>query len=185
VGDRIGHKWVFIVGLGFFTLASAMCGVAQNDVEIVVWRVLQGVAGGIYIPAVGSFIQLLFVGRQRGKAFAILGTVIGISSAVGIITGGLLIQAFGNADGWRWVFFVNLPIGIFAVIAAILVLPSHEKGLNPQNGLDLFGALILAAGLVAILVPLIEGQQEGWPVWTWLLLICGVMLIALFGLWER
>jgi len=184
VGDRIGHKWVFIVGLVLFTIASAMCGIAQNDTEIVVWRVLQGVAGGIYIPAVGSFIQLLFAGRQRGKAFAILGTVIGVSSAFGIITGGLLIQAFGNADGWRWVFFVNLPVGIVAVIAAIIVLPSHEKGLDRKTGLDLFGALILAAALVAILVPLIQGQQEGWPLWTWLLLMGGVILIALFGLWE-
>ena len=184
LGDRIGHKWVFITGLVLFTIASAMCGLAQNDTQIVIWRVLQGVAGGIYIPAVGSFIQLLFVGRQRGKAFAILGTVIGVSSAFGIITGGLLIQAFGNADGWRWVFFVNLPVGVVAVIAAIIVLPRHEEGLNEKTGLDLFGALILAAGLVAILVPLIEGQQEGWPLWTWLLLVAGLILIALFGLWE-
>lgn len=184
VGDRIGHKWVFIVGLALFTFASAMCGIAQNDTEIVVWRVLQGVAGGIYIPAVGSFIQLLFVGRKRGKAFAILGSVIGISSAFGLIIGGLLIQAFGNADGWRWVFFVNLPVGIIAVAAAIIILPSHEKGLDHKSGLDLFGALILASGLVAILVPLIQGQQEGWPLWTWLVLAGGIILIGLFGLWE-
>jgi EmrB/QacA subfamily drug resistance transporter len=184
VGDRIGHKWVFIVGLSLFTFASAMCGLAQNDTEIVVWRVLQGVAGGIYIPAVGSFIQLLFVGRQRGKAFAILGSVIGISSAFGLIIGGLLIQAFGNADGWRWVFFVNLPVGIIAVIAAIIVVPAHEKGLDRKSGLDLFGALILATGLIAILVPLIEGQQVGWPLWTWATLAGGIILILLFGLWE-
>jgi EmrB/QacA subfamily drug resistance transporter len=184
IGDRIGHKWVFITGLALFTATSMACGLAANDTQIVIWRVLQGVAGGIYLPAVGSFIQLLFVGKERGKAFGILGAVIGLSSAFGLIIGGLIIQAFGTADGWRWVFFVNLPVGIIAVIASIIILPTKEKHLDSKAGLDLFGALILATGLVAILVPLIEGQQEDWPLWTWLSLLGGVVLVALFGLWE-
>ena len=110
LGDRYGHKWVYIIGLVLFTAASAYCGFAQNDFDIVVGRVLQGLAGGIYVPAVAAFIQLLFQGRERGKAFAIMGSVIGISSALGVIAGGLIIQAFGAAEGWRWVYFVNLPI---------------------------------------------------------------------------
>jgi MFS family permease len=184
IGDRIGHKWVFITGLALFTAASMACGIAADDTQIVVARVLQGVAGGIYLPAVGSFIQLLFAGKDRGKAFGILGSVIGLSSAFGLIIGGLIIQAFGTADGWRWVFFVNLPVGIIAVVASIIILPTKEKYLNAKAGLDLFGALILAAGLVAILVPLIDGQQEDWPLWTWISLVGGVVLVALFGLWE-
>lgn len=184
IGDRIGHKWVFITGLALFTAASMACGIAADDTQIVIARVLQGVAGGIYLPAVGSFIQLLFTGKDRGKAFGILGAVIGLSSAFGLIIGGLIIQAFGTADGWRWVFFVNLPVGIIAVIASIIILPTKEKHLDAKAGLDLFGALILAAGLVAILVPLIDGQQEGWPLWTWVCLVGGVVLVALFGLWE-
>jgi len=184
IGDRIGHKWVYITGLALFTATSMACGLAMDDTQIVIWRVLQGVAGGIYLPAVGSFIQLLFHGRERGKAFGILGAVIGLSSAFGLIIGGLIIEAFGSADGWRWVFFVNLPVGIFAVIASIIILPTKEKHLEAKAGLDLFGALILAAGLIAILVPLIQGQQEDWPLWTWLSLVGGVVLVALFGLWE-
>lgn len=184
IGDRIGHKWVFILGLALFTATSMACGLSQDGGQLVIWRVLQGVAGGIYIPAVGSFIQLLFTGKDRGRAFGIMGAVIGLSSAVGLIVGGLIIQLFGTADGWRWVFFVNLPIGVFAVIASIFILPGRERNLDRRTGLDLTGALILAAGLVAILVPLIDGQQEDWPLWTWLSLAGGVLLLVAFAFWE-
>lgn len=184
IGDHIGHKWVFILGLALFTAASMACGLSQDGAQIVFWRVLQGVAGGIYIPAVGSFIQLLFVGKERGRAFGIMGAVIGLSSAIGLIVGGLIIEIFGTTDGWRWVFFVNLPIGVFAVIASIILLPGHERNLERRHGLDLTGALILAAGLVAILVPLIDGQQQNWPLWTWLSLTGGVVLLVIFARWE-
>lgn len=185
IGDRVGHKWVFIVGLALFTLTSMACGLAATDSGIVIGRFLQGVAGGIYLPAVGSFIQLIFQGKQRSQAFGILGAVIGISSVFGMMLGGILIEVFGASDGWRWVFFVNLPIGLIGIVAAIIVLPSHEKNLSSQAGLDLFGALILAVGLIAILLPLIEGQQENWPLWTWLSLTAGLALVVLFGFWER
>ena len=81
IGDRIGHKWVFFTGIALFTVASAACGLAQSDTQLVVFRVVQGLAGGIFVPAVTAFIQLLFPGRVRGKAFAIMGAVIGVSSA--------------------------------------------------------------------------------------------------------
>jgi EmrB/QacA subfamily drug resistance transporter len=184
IGDQHGHKWVFIFGVALFTAASVACGMAADDTQIIVWRVVQGLAGGIFAPAVGSFIQLLFVGRQRGRAFAILGSVIGFSSAIGLITGGLIIQAFGSAEGWRWIFYVNLPIGIATVIAAIFILPGHEAGLEKHTGLDWFGLVLLGGGLTAILVPLIEGQQQNWPIWTWLTMAVGVIGIALFALWQ-
>jgi len=184
IGDQRGHKWVFIFGVALFTVASVMCGFAADDAQIIIWRVVQGLAGGIFVPAVGSFLQLLFTGRERGKAFAILGSVIGFSSAIGLITGGLLIQAFGEADGWRWIFFVNLPIGIATLIAAIFILPGHEKHLAPHTGLDWFGVVLLGGGITAVLVPLIEGQQEDWPLWTWLSLAGGIVLLVLFALWE-
>jgi EmrB/QacA subfamily drug resistance transporter len=184
IGDKYGHKWVFITGVVLFTIASVACGFAANDIQIIVWRVVQGLAGGIFAPAVGSFIQLLFSGRARGRAFAILGAVVGFSSALGLISGGLLIQAFGEAEGWRWIFFVNLPIGLATVVAAIIVLPSHEDKLARNTTLDWFGVVLLAGGLTAVLVPLIEGQQEDWPLWTWLSLAGGLVLLFLFALWE-
>ena len=131
-----------------------------------------------------AYIQLLFTGRTRGKAFAIMGAVIGVSSALGPLIGGLLIQAFGDTNGWRLVFVVNLPIGIVALIAAVFLLPAGSESPGRSGGVDFLGLLLLSGGLVAILVPLIEGQDQGWPVWTYLSLIGGVALIALFGAWE-
>jgi EmrB/QacA subfamily drug resistance transporter len=184
IGDRIGHKWVFIVGVVLFTAASAYCGMANSDFDITLGRILQGLAGGIFVPAVGSFIQLLFKGRDRGKAFAIMGSVIGISSALGQIAGGLLIQAFGEAEGWRWVFYVNLPIGIATAIFAIRLLPSGDAHADRSNRMDWLGVVLLSAALTAVLIPLIEGQQEGWPAWTWWTMVAGVAGLVVFGLWQ-
>jgi EmrB/QacA subfamily drug resistance transporter len=187
LGDRIGHKWVFITGLALFTLASVACGLAQNDLQLIVSRVLQGLAGGLFVPAVTAFIQLLFPAASRGKAFAIMGAVIGVSSALGPIVGGLIIEAFGEENGWRLVFGVNLPIGIAAVIAAIILLPNGAElrgGARAKAGIDVFGLVLISAALVALLVPLIEGQDQGWPLWTFLTLAAGALLIVAFAFWE-
>ena len=184
VGDRYGHKWVFITGLSLFTVASLACGLAQSDNQLIVARVIQGLAGGIYLPAVTAYIQLLFSGRTRGKAFAIMGAVIGVSSALGPLIGGLLIEAFGNTNGWRLGFVVNLPFGIAALVAAMFMLPNGSESGGRSSGVDFIGLLLLSGGLVAILVPLIEGQDQGWPVWTYASLGGGIALIALFGVWE-
>jgi EmrB/QacA subfamily drug resistance transporter len=184
IGDRIGHKWVYIVGIVLFTAASAYCGIAANDFDIIIGRVLQGLAGGIFVPAVGSFIQLLFNGKERGKAFAIMGSVIGLSSAVGQLAGGLLIQAFGEAEGWRWVFFVNLPIGILTAIFAIRLLPAGDAHADRTNRMDWLGVTLLSASLVAVLIPLIQGQQDGWHAWTWWTMAAGIGGLAIFGGWQ-
>jgi EmrB/QacA subfamily drug resistance transporter len=193
LGDRFGHKWVFFTGLALFTAASLACGLAQSDVQLIVFRVIQGLAGGIFVPAVTAYIQILFPGRVRGRAFAIMGAVIGVSSALGPILGGLIIQAFGTTNGWRLVFGVNIPIGIVALILAAILIPSNKKvkelaAQAPANsksgGVDWIGLILLTGGLVAILVPLIEGQDKGWPLWTYLTLAGGVILIVLFAVWE-
>ncbi len=185
LGDRYGHKWVFFSGLALFIAASVACGLAQGDTQLIVARVVQGLAGGIYVPAVTAYIQLLFTGRTRGKAFAIMGAVIGVSSALGPLIGGLLIEAFGDTNGWRLVFFVNAPIGIVALVAAVILLPAgSESHGRPGGGVDGLGLALLSGGLIAILVPLIEGQDQGWPRWTYLSLVGGFALIALFGAWE-
>ncbi|MEU7862695.1 MFS transporter [Nonomuraea sp. NPDC049141] len=184
VGDRYGHKWVFIAGLALFTVASLACGLAQNDVQLIALRVVQGLAGGIFFTPVTALIQLMFPGRLRGKAFAIMGATIGFSTALGPLTGGLIIEAFGADDGWRWVFEVNLPIGVVAVVAAFWLLPSRAEG-SRDTGTDWIGLVLIAGGLVALLVPLIQGQDQGWPEWTYLSMAGGVALIVGFAFWER
>jgi EmrB/QacA subfamily drug resistance transporter len=183
VGDRLGHKWVFIAGLALFTGASLYAGLADSSTHLVVARVLQGLGGGIFFPAVTAFIQVLFPPMKRGKAFAILGAVLGVSSALGPVVGGLLIESFGAESGWRYIFFVNLPIGVFGLVAAAIVLPALASG--KKTSVDLVGLLLLAGSLVAILVPLIQGQDEGWPAWTYASLVGGVVLLIAFALWER
>ena len=183
LGDRYGHKWVFITGLALFTAASLACGLAQNDLQLIIARVVQGLGGGIFFPAVSAFIQLLFPPMARGKAFAILGAVIGVSSALGPLVGGLIIQALGDETGWRWIFAVNLPIGVIVLVAAIALLPSEAAGKATSN--DLIGLVLLSGALVALLVPLIQGQEEGWPLWTYLSIGGGVLLgEVLVGLAE-
>ena len=183
VGDRLGHKWVFVAGLALFTVASLACGLAQDDFQLIAARAVQGLAGGIFFTTITALIQLMFTTRERGRAFAILGATIGFSTALGPLAGGLIIQAFGAESGWRLVFGVNIPIGILAVVAAALVLPGGAE--NAGGGADWLGLVLLTAGLVAVLTPLIEGQQENWPSWTYASMAGGTALIALFALWER
>ncbi|MCL1869215.1 MAG: MFS transporter [Promicromonosporaceae bacterium] len=183
LGDRFGHTWIFIIGLAGFTLASLWCGLATGPTSLIVGRVVQGLFGGMFFPAVTALVQLMFPGPLRGKAFAVMGATIGFSTALGPIVGGLLIQAFGTGHGWRTIFFVNLPFGVIAVTAAILLLPRIVAG-GEARGVDALGLVLLAGSLVALLVPLIQGQDAGWPLWTWLSIAGGVVLLVLFGLWE-
>ncbi|MEO8263310.1 MAG: MFS transporter, partial [Pseudolysinimonas sp.] len=184
IGDRIGHKPVFIVGLIIFTLSSLWAGLATDSTSLVVARVVQGLGGGIFFPAVTAFIQLMFPPQARGRAFAIMGATIGFTAALGPVVGGLLIEALGDEQGWRSIFFVNLPFGLIAVVAAMILLPSGAEG-KAAKGADLIGLVLLAGGLVAILVPLIQGQDEGWPLWTYLSIGGGLVLLVLFAFWER
>ncbi|MBN9606547.1 MAG: MFS transporter [Actinomycetales bacterium] len=181
-GDRFGHKGTFLVGIAVFTAASLWCALAPDGTSLIVARVVQGLGGGIFFPAITALIQLEFPPQRRGQAFAIMGAVIGVSTALGPIVGGLLIQAFGEGEGWRSIFLVNLPLGVLAIVAAALVL--RRGGESDRLAADWAGLALLAGGLVAILVPLIQGEDAGWPAWTWISIGGGLALIVSFALWE-
>jgi MFS family permease len=144
---------------------------------------VQGIGGGIFFPPVTAFIQLMYPPIKRGRAFGIMGAVIGISSALGPVVGGLLIEAIGEQTGWRWIFAINLPIGVIALVAAAILLPKGAEGKKLST--DVVGLALLTGSLVAILIPLIQGQDEGWPLWTFLTLGGGVVLLVAFAFWER
>ncbi|GAA3738232.1 MFS transporter [Streptomyces tremellae] len=184
LGDARGRRAVFIVGLVLFTLSSAACGLAQNSLWLVIARLAQGVAGGMVSPQISALIQQMFKGRERGTAFGAFGTVVGVSTAVGPLLGGLLIQAAGPTEGWRWVFYVNLPIGVVCVVLARMLLPdTPSAGRVRLRDLDPVGVLLLGAGVCALLLPFVEEQQ-----WKgggkYLLVLVAAALLAVFVAWE-
>jgi EmrB/QacA subfamily drug resistance transporter len=182
LGDRFGHRTTFVTGLSVFTLASLACGLAQNPGQIVAARIVQGIGAGLFQPAIAASIQTGFSGRDRSKAFGLLGATIGLSTALGPIIGGALIALGGADHGWRWIFLVNVPIGLVVVPLAARMLP-RPSSTTPRK-VDPVGLLLFAAGLVALLLPLIEGQQLDWPLWTWLSFAAAAVLLAALWFWE-
>lgn len=181
-GDRFGHKKLFLIGLTLFTLASVGCGLSQNEKEIVAARIVQGLAAGLFYPSITATIQHAFTGPARSRAFGALGAVIGASMAIGPLLGGLIIAAAGPANGWRWVFLVNLIIGAVAIPMAAWRLPAAES--HTRRSFDLIGLSLLTGGLLLLLVPLVEGRQAGWPVWAWVCFGCCLPVFALLAGWE-
>jgi EmrB/QacA subfamily drug resistance transporter len=182
VGDNIGHRWTFLTGLSLFTIASLACGFAQNETQLIIARVIQGIGAGIYTPAITSFIQLLFEGKARSKAFSIFGAIIGLSTALGPLIGGILVQAGGVTNGWRLVFMVNVPIGIILFPIAYRLLPHDIAARHQQHSVDPVGIGLLSAGLLLLLIPLIEGRTLGWPLWTYISFIASIPVF--YGLWN-
>lgn len=183
LGDNFGHKRTFLIGLSIFTLASFACGIAQDPTQLTVARIIQGLGAGFYTPAITSFIQLIFRGKERSRAFSIFGAVIGLSTAIGPLLGGLLVQAGGDDWGWRLVFMVNVPIGIALVPLAVRLLPIGRTR-EIRHSFDPVGVGLLTAGLLALLIPLVEGQTHGWPWWTWLLFGLAAVLFIVLWFWE-
>lgn len=182
LGDRYGYKRLFLAGLSLFTVASVACGVAGNSAQLVAARLVQGLGAGIYYPAISAIIQRLFTGRDRSRAFGYLGGVVGISTAVGPLLGGVIIQLAGMQQGWRWVFLVNVFIGAVVLPVAFRSLPRRQR---PEgHGMDLAGNALLTAVLLLLLVPLVEGRVSGWPAWSWAMLAMAVPVAGILLTWE-
>ncbi len=185
LGDARGRRTVFVVGVSLFTLSSLAAGLAPTPLLLVVARLLQGVGGGLLSPQMSAIIQELFRGAERGKAFGMLGGTIGVSTALGPILGGLIIGALDPVNGWRWIFIVNLPIGLATILLSFRFLPApHPVRTRESRDLDPVGVILLGAGVLAILLPLIEQRDWQGPA-KWVLLAAGVGLLVVLGFWER
>ena len=166
LGDRIGRRRAFSLGLGLFTASSAACGAASGPEMLIVARLLQGVAGALLMTNVLSIIGVLYDGEDRTRAMTAYGLSLGLAAVGGQLIGGVLVQADIAGLGWRSCFLINVPIGVVALVLAPRLI--GESRMARVGGLDLAGSLLLTAGLTAILLPLVEGRQHGWPAWTWI-----------------
>jgi EmrB/QacA subfamily drug resistance transporter len=183
LGDRIGRRRTFSIGLGVFTLSSAACGVAGSPTVLVVARIAQGVGAALLMPNVLSIINVTYTGADLPRALGIYGLVMGLAAACGQLIGGGLIQADVAGLGWRSCFLINIPVGVCALFLAPRFVP--ESRADRRTRLDLRGTLLLTAGLIAVVLPLVEGRQQGWPAWTWMSLGVAPLLLLGFASHQR
>ena len=185
LGDLFGQRTLFAIGLAVFTVASALCGVSQTSGELIAARVLQGIGGALLTPQTLSILTSIFPPERRGAAFGVWGGVAGLATVAGPTLGGAIITYID----WRWIFFINVPIGIGAFIATFAIIPDIRPG--RRQGWDIVGVILATAGLFGIVFGLIEGQRYNWGeianygVTIPEILAAGAILMVVFIVWER
>ncbi|GAA4282924.1 MFS transporter [Brevibacterium daeguense] len=190
-GDLFGRAKLFVLGVGLFGLASLVAGLAPDVVVLNIARVFMGFGSGFLNPQTVGFIQQYFKGEQRGRAFGLFGSVVGISVAIGPVLGGALIAMFGPEWGWRASFLINVPIAAIAIITALRWLPESawhalpealESGSHRKRpDLDPVGIVLLASATLVIMLPFLQGNAGGW---IWALLPLGAVLLFAWLGWE-
>jgi MFS family permease len=183
LGDRIGRHRLFQIGVAGFVAASALCGLSPDIWVLVVARVIQGIFAAMMVPQVLATFQATMEGERKTRALALYGATGGLAAVVGQIVGGLLVTANILGSTWRPIFLINVPIGIAVLIISFYVVPATRS--DRPTGIDVPGTVAFAATLIALLVPLAEGDTLHWPVWGWVLLVAAVVLGAVTFVIER
>jgi EmrB/QacA subfamily drug resistance transporter len=181
LGDALGRRRMFLLALTGFVVCSALAGAAPTIELLVAARLAQGLAAGALAPQNSALIQNLFTGAERGRAFGFFGATVGVSTAVGPVVGGVILALAGEPDGWRWIFLVNVPIGVVALVLAARLLP-HRGSRGGRGHVDLVGVALLGAGVLAVLLPLVRASGGGLRQW-WLFVVGAALLVA-FARWE-
>ncbi|MFS0866513.1 MFS transporter [Microbacterium sp. 179-B 1A2 NHS] len=186
LGDQRSRKTLMIVGLSLFTVASTLCALAPTIEVLLAARLLQGLAAGIQMPQVMGTIQQLFVGKERGRAFGLFGATIGIATAFGPTLGGLMVAAGGDTEGWRWIFWFNVPLCLLVLAGVIVLLPQTRMPSRDRLQLDPVGVVIFAITIIALMWPFLftTGSSEDDPNRWWVLAVFGLFAVAFFW-WER
>ncbi|MCW2885488.1 MAG: hypothetical protein JWL58_2350 [Streptosporangiaceae bacterium] len=179
LGDLRGPRTLFIAGVAVFTIASLLCGISQNPAELIGARVIQGLGAALLLPQTMTLIISTFPADRRGAAMGIWGAVAGVATIAGPTIGGLLVTALD----WRWIFFVNLPVGVLVLFMAVAIIPDIRPG--RRHKLDLGGVTIATASLFCLVFGLTEGQRYEWNVGIWSLIGAGVVLLVVFVLHQR
>jgi EmrB/QacA subfamily drug resistance transporter len=178
LGDMFGRRRMLLVGVSGFVVASVLCAVAGSPEVLIAARMLQGLFGAVMIPQSFGLIRDLFPPEQMAKAFGLFGPVIGLATILGPVVAGLLVDGDIAGTGWRMVFAINVPLGIFALLAGRAALPVSRG--NGQRRIDLAGAVLGATGMALAVYPLVQGHELGWPLWTFAMLAAAVVVLAVF-----
>jgi EmrB/QacA subfamily drug resistance transporter len=159
LADRLGRRRLFMAGIALFSGASLVCGVSQSEIELLVARGFQGLGGAMVSPAALSIILTTFAeGQGRNRALSVWGAIAGAGGTAGLLLGGVLVQALS----WRWVFFVNVPIGALVLVAAPRIVPESRSETAANSGYDVEGAVAITLGTLALVFTLIKAESWGW-----------------------
>lgn len=183
LADRYSRRTIFLIGLASFTLSSLLCAISPNIESLIAFRLIQGFAGALVLPHVIGFIRDVFPPEELGQAFAIFGPVFGMGGILGPMIGGFIIDGNIASSGWRAVFLVNIPIGIINIALAWKYLPKRNS--DHSIKIDLLGSLIIIVASGLLLLPLIQGQEAGWPLWTFVSLATSIIGFVIFTFQQR
>jgi EmrB/QacA subfamily drug resistance transporter len=185
LGDIFGQRRLFVLGLATFAVFSALCGAAQNPAELIAARAFQGLGAAMLAPQPLVIISATLPPQRRGAALGVYNSMIMLAAVLGPTLGGVLVTYVG----WRWIFYINLPITITGIVMTLRVVPALRPGRHHR--LDVAGVALATAGLACVVFGLIEGQRYDWgniaggPITIPEVMIAGAVLLAAFGLWER
>ncbi len=183
LGDIYGYKTMFLIGMAGFTVASAVCGFSTSGHGLVAARLFQGATAAIMVPQIMSMIQILYVDpKERQHISAYYGGIAGLASVLGPILGALLVASSLFGLGWRMIFLVNVPVGVFALIAAWFALPDARSP-HPLK-LDISGTILALVAMIFLTFPLIQGREQGWPTWGFVMMAASLPMFVLFG-WSQ
>ncbi len=183
MGDVFGYKKLFMVGVGGFTIASLLSGLAQDPQMLIASRILQGSMAALMVPQVMSLMQVMYKPEERGPINGLFGGLAGVAATLGPIVGGLLIQANIWGLHWRPIFLINVPVGIFGLVMAVKYLP-NGKSPHPLK-LDITGTILIVIALLLLMFPLIEGRELDWPIWTFIMMALSIPMFVIFNWWQK
>lgn len=181
-GDATGRRRMFIIGVAIFTAGSLLSGFAPNVEMLNLARIMQGIGSGLLNPQTVALIQQHFRGQDRARAFALLATTVAVATAVGPVIGGALIQLLGPNWGWRWMFLMNAPIGVVAIVGAFKYIPDDRSRAKGRPDLDPVGTLLLCLAILGVMLPFLE---RGVSALVWLSFPAGLLVLGLWWVWER
>jgi len=184
LGDLLGRRRLFLLGMTGFTLASLACGLAPDVVFLIVARTLQGLCGSVMIPQGLALVKVVFPPQHLRKALTPVGPLMGLTMVAGPILAGWLLHLDLFGSQWRSIFLINVPFGVLAAVLGWRVLP-RRGGEDPAARLDLTGVGLLTAASALLIVPLIQGRELGWPSWAYVMMAAAVVLFVLFVVSQR